>query len=176
IREAVDASRCGRISPRASSTPARSSPAPWAAGGCTARSRLEATAPNERRSLLVAHVRRQLALVLGINNPESIALATGFFDLGMDSLSSVELRNKLQSSLDCSLPSSLAFDYPKVEKLVDYLVKYVVAKEYYDTLVTKPTENKNDQKQEKLLTNTKELSEEQLEELINQEFSLLIDE
>ena len=89
--------------------------------------KLEATAPNERRSLLVAHVRRQLALVLGINNPESIALATGFFDLGMDSLTSVELRNKLQSSLDCSLPSSLAFDYPTVEKLVDYLVKDLLA-------------------------------------------------
>ncbi|NEQ05932.1 MAG: SDR family NAD(P)-dependent oxidoreductase [Moorea sp. SIO4E2] len=89
--------------------------------------KLEATEPNERRSLLVAHVRRQLALVLGINNPESISLETGFFDLGMDSLSSVELRNKLQSSLDCSLPSSLAFDYPTVEKLVDYLVKDLLA-------------------------------------------------
>ncbi|NER93850.1 MAG: SDR family NAD(P)-dependent oxidoreductase, partial [Symploca sp. SIO1B1] len=85
--------------------------------------KLEATAPSERCSLLVAHVRRQLALILGINNPESIALETGFFDLGMDSLTSVELRNKLQTSLDCSLPSSLAFDYPTIDKLVNYLAK-----------------------------------------------------
>ncbi|NEP72539.1 MAG: SDR family NAD(P)-dependent oxidoreductase [Okeania sp. SIO2G4] len=85
--------------------------------------KLEATAPSERRSLLVAHVRHQVALVLGINKPESIGLETGFFDLGMDSLTSVELRNKLQTSLKCSLPSTLAFDYPKIGVLVDYLAK-----------------------------------------------------
>ena len=88
--------------------------------------KLEATAPNERRSLLVAHVRRQFALVLGINDPESISLETGFFDLGMDSLTSVELRNKLQTSLDCSLPSSVAFDYPNIQSLTDYLEKTIV--------------------------------------------------
>merc|ERR1712178_635872 len=85
--------------------------------------KLEATPPNERRLLLVAHVRRQVANVLGISHPESIAMDTGFFDLGMDSLTSVELRNKLQSSLECSLPSTLAFDYPKLNKLVDYLAQ-----------------------------------------------------
>jgi acyl carrier protein len=85
--------------------------------------KLEATPPNERRLLLVAHVRRQVANVLGISHPESIAMDTGFFDLGMDSLTSVELRNKLQSSLKCSLPSSLAFDYPKIKDMVNYLAK-----------------------------------------------------
>ncbi len=85
--------------------------------------KLEAAAPGERRSLLVAHVRRQLSLVLGINNPESISLETGFFDLGMDSLTSVELRNKLQTSLGCSVPSTLALDYPTLGKLVDYLAQ-----------------------------------------------------
>ena len=88
--------------------------------------RLEATAPNERHSLLVAHVRRQFALVLGIKNPESISLETGFFDLGMDSLTSVELRNKLQISLDCTLPSSLAFDYPNIQSLTDYLEQTIL--------------------------------------------------
>jgi malonyl CoA-acyl carrier protein transacylase len=83
--------------------------------------KLEAAAPGERHSLLVAHVRRQLSLVLGINNPESISLETGFFDLGMDSLTSVELRNKLQTSLGCSVPSTLVFDYPTLGQLVDYL-------------------------------------------------------
>ncbi|NEQ41778.1 MAG: SDR family NAD(P)-dependent oxidoreductase [Okeania sp. SIO3I5] len=88
--------------------------------------KLKATAPDERRLLLVAHVRRQFALVLGINDPESISLETGFFDLGMDSLTSVELRNKLQTSLDCSLPSSLAFDYPNIQSLTDYLEETII--------------------------------------------------
>ncbi|NET25422.1 type I polyketide synthase [Okeania sp. SIO1I7] len=85
--------------------------------------KLEAAVLSERRSLLVAHVRRQVAQVLGINHPESIALETGFFDLGMDSLTSVDLRNKLQSSLKCSLSSSLAFNYSTINKLVDYLAE-----------------------------------------------------
>ena len=85
--------------------------------------KLEATPPSERRLLLVAHVCRQMANVLGINNPESIALETEFFDLGMDSLTAVELRNKLQSSLNCAVPSTLAFDYPTINKLVDYLAQ-----------------------------------------------------
>ena len=89
-------------------------------------SKLKGIAPNERRSLLVAYVRSQFALVLGINHPESISLETGFFDLGMDSLTAVELRNKLQTGLDCSLPSSLAFDYPNIQSLTDYLEKTII--------------------------------------------------
>ncbi|MCL2934744.1 MAG: alpha/beta fold hydrolase, partial [Trichodesmium sp. MAG_R03] len=87
--------------------------------------KLEATPANERRLLLVAHVRRQVANVLGISHPESIAMDTGFFDLGMDSLTSVELRNKLQSSLKCSVPSTLAFNYPTLEVLVEYLADVI---------------------------------------------------
>ncbi|NER51803.1 MAG: SDR family NAD(P)-dependent oxidoreductase, partial [Symploca sp. SIO1A3] len=88
--------------------------------------KLEATALNERHSLLVAYIRRQLALVLGINEPESIALETGFFDLGMDSLTSVELRNKLQTSFACSLPSTLAFEHPNIQSLTDYLEEKII--------------------------------------------------
>ena len=83
----------------------------------------EAAAPKERRGLLVEQVRSQVAQVLGISNPESISLTRGFFDLGMDSLTSVELRNKLQATVDCAVPSTLAFDYPTIDKLVDYLMQ-----------------------------------------------------
>jgi Phosphopantetheine attachment site len=41
----------------------------------------------------------------------------------MDSLMAVELRNSLQTSLDCSIPASLAFDYPTLETLADYLAR-----------------------------------------------------
>jgi hypothetical protein len=44
------------------------------------------------------------------------------------------------------------------------------------TSVTKPIETENDEKQEQLLAKTKELSEDQLEELINQKLNLLINE
>ena len=46
-----------------------------------------------------------------------------FFDLGMDSLRASELRNRLQTSLDCTLPPTLVFKYPTVEALVDHLAR-----------------------------------------------------
>ncbi|AOX04379.1 hypothetical protein BJP34_17855 [Moorena producens PAL-8-15-08-1] len=95
--------------------------------------KLEAKPPNERRLLLVAHVRRQVAQVLGISDPESIAMDTGFFDLGMDSLTSVELRNKLQSSLKLSLPSTIALDYPKIKDMVNYFAKDLLILEENDS-------------------------------------------
>lgn len=80
---------------------------------------LTAAGPRERRALLEAHVCSTVAKVLGIRG--AVPLDDGFFELGMDSLTSVELRNRLQKSLDCELPSSLTFDYPTARALVDYL-------------------------------------------------------
>jgi hypothetical protein len=50
----------------------------------------------------------------------------GFFDLGMDSLTSVEFKNRLQNSLGITLPSTVAFDYPTVESLLDYLAQEIL--------------------------------------------------
>ena len=88
--------------------------------------KLKETELSRRNSLLMDHIRRQLAIVLGINNPESISLETGFFALGMDSLTSVEFRNKLQASLECSLPSTIAFEYPDIQSLTDYLEEKII--------------------------------------------------
>jgi len=46
--------------------------------------------------------------------------------MGMDSLTSVELRNLLQAALGRALPSTLAFDFPNVSALVDYLAGEVL--------------------------------------------------
>jgi acyl transferase domain-containing protein/acyl carrier protein/phospholipid N-methyltransferase len=88
---------------------------------------LEGMAVGERQRFLLAHVRSQVATVLGINPSAPIDPQQGFFDLGMDSLTSVELRNRLQSGLGCSLPATLAFKYSTVEALADYLATEVFA-------------------------------------------------
>ncbi len=77
----------------------------------------------DRRAFLTAHVRQQVAHVLGWSASDaSISLEKGFFELGMDSLTSMELRNRLQSTLACSLSSTLTFDYPNIAALVDHLL------------------------------------------------------
>ncbi|NEO73738.1 KR domain-containing protein, partial [Moorena sp. SIO3H5] len=65
---------------------------------------LEAAVPSERQELLVAYVRLLVAKVLGISDSHSIGLEQGFFDLGMDSLASLELRNSLQTEIGVNIP------------------------------------------------------------------------
>ena len=84
---------------------------------------LEAATKSDRRGFLVAYVRSQVIKVLGLNSLDSIDIQQGFSELGMDSLTSIELRNRLQTSLGYSLPSTLAFDYPTVAALTDYLAE-----------------------------------------------------
>jgi acyl transferase domain-containing protein len=137
---------------------------------------LEAAVPSEQQEMLVAHVRRQVAEILNLTSSQKVDLKQGFFDLGMDSLTAMELRSRLQKSLQCNLPSTLTFKYPTLKSLVDYLVDLVVGAEPPNTSVTKPRETEEDEKQKQLLAKTKELSEDQLEELINQKLNLLINE
>lgn len=56
----------------------------------------------------------------------------GFFDLGMDSLGSIELRNNLQNRLEHTLPITLAIDYPTVSKLANFLFEEVFNAEETD--------------------------------------------
>ena len=90
------------------------------------RQLFESTPQDERHALLTRHVAAQVATVLGFSASTAIDRKQGFFDMGMDSLTSIELRNRLRTSLGCALPSTLAFDFPSVTALVDYLAKEVL--------------------------------------------------
>ncbi|MFM7424594.1 MAG: SDR family NAD(P)-dependent oxidoreductase, partial [Elainella sp.] len=81
---------------------------------------LQATAAVERRMRLAAYLSQQLGKILGFTGV--IEPQQGLSELGMDSLTSVELRNLLQKSLGCRLPSTLLFDYPTLAALTDYLL------------------------------------------------------
>ena len=81
----------------------------------------QAATPQIRPQLLMEHVRSQVAKVLGQQEAAALSRTTGFFNLGMDSLTSIELRNRLQSSIGIALPATLAFDYPTLETLSEFL-------------------------------------------------------
>jgi acyl carrier protein len=61
-----------------------------------------------------------------VEPPEALDPEQGFFTLGMDSLTSIELRNRLETALDRPLAPSLAFNYPTVDGLAAYLASEVL--------------------------------------------------
>jgi acyl transferase domain-containing protein/NADPH:quinone reductase-like Zn-dependent oxidoreductase/acyl carrier protein len=63
---------------------------------------------------------QEVKSVLGV---ATLAENKGFFDAGMDSLSALELKNRLQAKFNQALSNTMAFDYPTIEKLTDYLAQ-----------------------------------------------------
>lgn len=96
----------------------------------TFRQRLEHAQTNKRKALLVAHLREQVATILGMSAPP--AQDAGFAELGMDSMMTVEFKNHLESSLQVTLPATVAFEYPTIEALSAYTLEELFRDEAQD--------------------------------------------
>jgi acyl transferase domain-containing protein len=83
----------------------------------------------EAAEAILDFVRDQVAFSLGHREPTGIDPERPFRDLGLDSLMSVELRNRLGAETGLRLPASLAFDHPTVTGLAGYLLGELVPPE-----------------------------------------------
>ncbi|MGW1136982.1 type I polyketide synthase [Streptomyces zhihengii] len=85
------------------------------------RDRLADLTGEERETALVRIVQQHAASVLGYPAPEAVAADKAFRDLGFDSLSAVELRDRLAAETGLALPTTLLFDYPSARAVAGHL-------------------------------------------------------
>jgi short-subunit dehydrogenase/acyl carrier protein len=92
------------------------------ASGPTKAEQLAGLPPAERAEWLTGVLRGKVATVLGHADPDAIDLRRGFFDMGLDSLAAIELRNQVSVLTGLRLPATLLIEYPDVTRLVDHLL------------------------------------------------------
>ncbi|ESQ02134.1 FscE [Streptomyces sp. PVA_94-07] len=76
----------------------------------------------ERVRYVTDLVREQAARVLGHASPKSVDVSQEFRELGVDSLTALELRNHLATATGLRLPATLVFDYPTPTALAEHFV------------------------------------------------------
>ncbi|MFF9091336.1 SDR family NAD(P)-dependent oxidoreductase, partial [Streptomyces sp. NPDC014991] len=121
----ADAASGGTVQPlmrgliRVTRQAARTAAADRTGGGLA--DRLAGLGPDEQEALLLDVVRGQVAAVLGHAGADQVRAEKAFKDAGFDSLTSVELRNRVREATGLTLPTTVVFDYPTPLALARHL-------------------------------------------------------
>jgi 8,8a-deoxyoleandolide synthase len=97
-------------------TPATPPPA------ATLRNRLPALPPDQQHTTVLDLVRTTAAEILGYTGQDGVPDDRPFVELGLDSLTAVEVRNSLNLATGLRLPAMLLFDHPTPARVADFVL------------------------------------------------------
>jgi acyl transferase domain-containing protein/acyl carrier protein len=87
---------------------------------------LRALPQRRRLGFLVPRLQAEVAKVLQLADPARVEPTASFFDMGMDSLMAVELKNQLDTQLGQPIASTVIFEYPTLQTLAAHLVDQLI--------------------------------------------------
>ncbi|MCI5158160.1 MAG: acyltransferase domain-containing protein, partial [Candidatus Electrothrix sp. AUS1_2] len=99
------------------------------------RRQLSQASTEEQYEILKKHIKAEVERLAGKVPDDD----QGFFDLGLDSLTSIQLGNRLALTLDIFLPATITLEQPTVATLTDYLTELLFGKQ--QSSVTEPLKN-----------------------------------
>ncbi|MFE4819063.1 SDR family NAD(P)-dependent oxidoreductase [Streptomyces sp. NPDC056704] len=108
-------------------------------GGEGLADRLARLPEAERAERVMALVREEISRTLGLRSTESVRPDQPLRDLGMDSVTAVELRNRIGARIGAKLPATLLFDHPTAARLAAHLLATALAAGDRTTPATRPT-------------------------------------
>jgi acyl carrier protein len=109
-----------------------------AASAASLRDTLAELPPAERRDVILDLVAAQARVVLGHGADVVIDPGRSFRELGLDSLTAVELRNRLGSETGLRLPATLVFDYPNPGALAERMLVSLIPDADQETMTAAP--------------------------------------
>ncbi|AHH16329.1 polyketide synthase [Nocardia nova SH22a] len=83
---------------------------------------LNALSEPDRRARVIALVQEHIAAVQAVGSPARIDPGRSFSDQGFDSITAVELRNRLRARTGLGLSPAVLFDYPTPADLADHVL------------------------------------------------------
>ena len=89
----------------------------------TVKSELLNTQPFHRNELLENHIKRWVSSLLEFAGPDEIDSEMGFFQMGMDSITAVQLKNHLEEDIGIELPPTVTFECPNVKSLSSFVLE-----------------------------------------------------
>jgi acyl transferase domain-containing protein len=133
--------------------------------------RLKEMPDNERLAFLITHIQSEVATVLRLDQSQLPEPKLGFFEMGMDSLLAVELKNRLERSLGVVISSTLAFNYPNITSLAGYLLSDVIG---LDSMTKSDIKSHQDDKLALMAIKVEHLSDQETEALVLQKLTNIL--